>query len=414
MTKKKLVISAVVVGFCLFNDNKPCADSRFFPWYQKPSGRTIEKRSFFQTDLFFITAGSAYGVSGREKKSIAELQGIYDLKKLSDAVIALGLTSPLLAQWQMSQANIEWNSRQKVEGQGIRIQSDVRFLRGLSFGFSTGIMALNSDISFSLTRAKKNDMGLTTAQEEELDRERRAMHDLLGLSDTHWSQTFFTDTRLQARLGGVWDYRLKSRQVDAAIFSGLFIPSGAKRYKNNPASLPFGGNGLTGFFVGTELNLELREDMFLGLFIELSKRFAKQQDVRIPMKKEPLYFGATSGNIEIDPGVTVHFNPSLTFGDVQGPFGVGLSYHLTHHAQDVWTDMRADKTILVDWGNMKTVSMWNSEYISLTVFYDSGRVIRRESWQPIITFGWDIPVKFIAAEDVSKTHNISFGIDIRF
>ena len=71
-------------------------------------------------------------------------------------------------------------------------------------------------------------------------------------------------------------------------------------------------------------------------------------------------------------------------------------------------------TVVVDFGDIRTTSVWNSEYISLTVFYDSGRVIRRESWQPIITFGWDVPVKFLVAENVSKTHTISFGMDIRF
>src|SRR3989338_11558380 len=101
MIKQKYVVFLMFLcAVFLLQEAQSCDDSRYFPWYQKPSGRTAEKRSFLYGDLFFVTAGSAYGSTGRERKSIPELVGIYDLKKLSDAVIGVGLTTQLLTQWQ--------------------------------------------------------------------------------------------------------------------------------------------------------------------------------------------------------------------------------------------------------------------------------------------------------------------------
>lgn len=389
------------------------ADNRYFPWYGQPYARTVEKRSNLQSELFFITGDDAYGDSSKEKKGIPELWGTYDQKLLSEAIIEIGLTTPLLAQWQF-QRKIEWTVQQKIEAQGLSFRGEWALMNRLSVGASGGLMRANCNQTFKIPHVTKKDLSLTPSQEEELDRERRAMNDLIGLTGTQWKKTGLLDTVIYFRWGGTWDYFLKSRQVDAGVTGGVYIPSSEARDINNAASIPFGGNNTAGLFVGGDFALELKEDWTFGMAMHLSNRFKKTQKRRLPVKKENHLFGATTGNVEVDEGVTFVWNPYFKFGDLQDGLGVHLGYTLAVHAGDVWTDKREDKTITVDLNNIYKLSRWDAEYLSLHVFYDSGKVTKTDKIRPIITFNWDVPIKVFAAKDVSKTHKIALGIAFTF
>ena len=171
------------------------ADNRYFPWYRQPYGRTVDKRSNVELDLFFITGNDAFGSSVKEKKGIPELWGIYDQKLLSEAMITAGLTSPLLAQWQLER-KIEWDVSQKLEAQGVFLRAEWALPFSFFIGANSGIMSFNGNQSFSIPNVTKRDMSLTTSQEEELDRQRRLMNDLIGIIGTQWSETGFLYTQL--------------------------------------------------------------------------------------------------------------------------------------------------------------------------------------------------------------------------
>lgn len=390
------------------------ADNRYFPWYGQPYARTAEKRSNVNAELFFMTGNEAYGNSSKERKGIPEVWGTYDQKLASEALIALGITSPLLAQWQLQKV-IEWNTNQKIEGQGVLLRGEWYLPFGFSLGASSGLMRVNCNQSFSLPRETRvTNLGLTTAQEEELDRERRLMNDLIGLTGTQWSETGALDTQLYLRWGGIWDYKLKSRQVDAGVFAGVYLPSAKQRDINNSASIPFGGNNQTGLFVGADLALELKEDVTFGMLVQLSNRLTGIQKERLPLKKENHLFGGTTGDVRVDQGVTFVWNPYFRFGDLQDGLGLHLGYTIASHASDVWTDVRQDKTIAVELNEIYTRSNWNAEYLSLHLFYDSGKVTHKDAILPIITFNWDIPIKFLGAKEVSKTHKIAVGLAFNF
>ncbi len=434
MTKKQL-LSIFVLLTGVAGLKASVADSRYFPWYPHMYERTLQKRSIFDAGAFFVTASSARGNESIERIGIPEIWGIYDQKQLSDALGIIGKTTPLLAQWQL-QRSIAWDVKGKMEGQGAYFQFEYGSKKGFSVGITTSIMHLTSDQRFTIPTGRKQgsiydsnplmDLGLTPSQEEQLDAQRREMQALLGFTDAQWSESGFTDTELHLRYGFLTEYRLKCRKVDGGVFTGILIPSGVKRDPRNPASVPFGGNGHTGFYWGAESMFEIKEDWELSFRLQVSKRLAKTQISRMPVNHEPVLWGALEGLVNIDPGASFLFTPAFTMHDLRDGFGAGVQYCMAIHGGDVWTDERADKTIPSTLGGLRgnsgsylidglyEKSKWSAEYIIATIFYDPDKLTKDEGIRPHIVFEWDIPINLLIEEKVSKTNIISLGISFHF
>ncbi len=435
MTKKQLlglfVLLTRVAGL-----EASVADSRYFPWYPHMYERTLQKRSIFDVGAFFVTASSARGNESIERISIPEIWGVYDQKQLSDALGILGKQTPLLAQWQL-QRSIAWDVKGKMEGQGAYLQIEYGTKNGFSAGVTTSIMHLTSDQRFTIPAGIKQgslynsdplrDLGLTPSQQEQLDAERRQMQEMLGFTDAQWSATGFTDTEFHVRYGVLDEYRMKCRKVDIGAFAGVLVPSGIKRQPNNPASVPFGGNGHTGFYCGAEGMFELKEDWELSIRLQVSKRLAKTQRERMSINYESLLWGAIEGPVRIDPGASFLFTPAFTMHDLRDGFGAGIQYCLAVHGGDVWTDRRVDQTIPTTLNGLKgagsggylikgvyETSQWGAEYIVATIFYDPDKVTKDEGIRPHIVFQWDVPIHFLVSERVSKTNIISLGLSFHF
>lgn len=406
-----LVISALVAA----SDSYAMAiNNRYLPWYTQPFGRTLDIRSHVHGELFFMTADKAFAPSD-ETKGIPEVWGKYDQKLSSEVLLAMGIVNPsiLLAQWQ-SQKTILWDVDQKIESQGFAFDGEWALTHGISFGGSCAFMRVNCNQTFSIPAVTRRDMNLTSEQENQLDQQRRDMNKLIGIMSTQWSSAGFSDAEFYIRWGNVWDYKLKSRQVDAGLKTGVYFPLGVKRDQNNSASIPFGSNGLYGIFFAGDIALEIKEDWVLGMALQLSKHFSKIQLRRLPVKKENPLFGGTTGNVNVDPGVTLIWNPFLKIGDLRDDWNVHVGYTLSHHAGDVWTDKRTDKTIVIDLNDIHKLSKWDAEYLSLYVSYDSSKVTKKDKIQPILTINWDAPIRVFSAENVSKTHKIALGVAFDF
>lgn len=408
---------AILIITALVATSESCAmaiNNRYLPWYTQPFGRTLDIRSHVHGELFFMTADKAFAPSD-ETKGIPEVWGKYDQKLASEVLLAMGIVNPslLLAQWQ-AQKTVLWDVDQKIESQGFTFDGEWAVGHGISIGGSTSLMRVNCNQTFSIPSVTRRDMHLTTDQENQLDQQRRDMNKLIGITSTQWSATGMSDTVLYLRWGNVWDYKLKSRQVDAGIKTGFYFPSGIKRNQNNTASIPFGSNGLYGFFFGGDIVLEIKEDWNVGMALQLSSHFSKTQLRRLPVKKENYLFGGTTGNVKVNPGVTLVWNPFLKIGDLRDDWIVHVGYTLSHHAGDVWTDKRTDTTIAIDLNDIHKLSKWDAEYLSLYVSYDQSKVTKKDKIQPILTINWDAPIRVFTAENVSKTHKIALGVAFDF
>ncbi len=390
-------------------------DNRFLPWHPSPVIRTLEKRSSCKVESFFLTAERAYGDAATEKKGIYEVWGVFDQKILSEASVAVGNVNPLQVAWQAAQA-IKWNVHGKIQGQGISFSGEFMLHKYLSAGFVTRFLHLTSNQKFILPRdtARSADLNLTDAQEKEIDEDRRTTLKDLGFAASNWSDTGFADSALYLRWSWSKDYIAKCRFVDWGFVGGVLLPSGKQRDISNPASVPFGGENMKGFFVGIDSNIELKEDLWFSCMLQISKRLKKTQTRRLPVKGEPEIFGATTGLVRINPGVTVLFSPTLTFANLQDGFGAQLQYCYTVHSGDVWTDQRPVGGVAIDFSNSYKVSKWKSEYLVCNLFYDFGASVKHRSVDSVVSFSWDIPIKVLKPQDVAKTHKIGLSLALHF
>ncbi len=424
MTKKQILTLLVLfIGVSEVHGGM-LSDNRYFPFQSYPVGRTLYQRSVADIGAFFTIANGARGDEAIESIGIPELMGIYDQKQISDALLLIGKTTPLLAEWQL-QKTIPWQMYGKIAGQGFYFRSEIGFDNGLSLGFLTSAMHVSSVQRFTLPAVTIRDMNLQPSQIVELDSERRAMNDLLGLTGAQWSQSGTTDTMMYGRYGLLKEYVVKCRKVDAGVFGGFIWPTGILQDTNNPASVPFGSIGRSMIFFGADGAFEVKEDWEFGLTMQLYEAFSKTQVIRMPVNYEPLPFGALVGPAKIDPGSTFFFSTWFSMADLREGFGASLQYTATVHGGDVYTDKRSDQTIPTTlnyavnpnnpaWIDTYRRSQWVAEYICINAFYDPNWEKRDEKTAPVFNFKWNIPVKILGAEKVSKTNFITVGLEYHF
>ena len=414
MTKiRKIIVISQVVGLSISFLCSASFDNRFLPWNPRTVFRGIEKRSFVKAEGFFLTADSAYGDDSIKKKGIPEVYGKFDQKVLGQALVAVGLTNPLRPAWQLAN-NIKWNTHSKTQGQGLSLATEFAFNKIFSLGISGNFIHVTSNINFILPSDTKRDLMLLPADEVELDAQRRSMLTSLGLDKSRWSKSGLSDLKIYGRCGWAGEYILKSRKADFGISSGILFPTSPLRDVNNCASFPLDGNGHYGFIMGADFSLELKEDWFVDCLVQMNKRFEKTQNYRIPVLGEPMIFGATTGDMQVSPGLTVVISPTVRFEDLQDGFGAQLQYLYGFHGGDVWQDVRANKTIPIQYAQMYDVSKWKTEYLLFSVFYDMSRSSREKSICPVINFSWDIPAKILKPKNVSKTQRIALGFSLNF
>ena len=192
------------------------------------------------------------------------------------------------------------------------------------------------------------------------------------------------------------------------------FPTGERRNINNPASVPFGGDGYYGIYGALEAEFELKEDWKVGWLLQLSKRFKRTLAQRMPVGQEPYIYGPIVGPASINPGFTFIMSPYVSFENLREGLGARVQYTLELHTKDCWQDKRVNPTIPVNLDNVIRLSTWGADYITLTVFYDFGKVKVIRGLEPIVSFAWDWPVSFLESKGNCKTNKIALGIECNF
>ena len=410
--KKNLIILFSI--FLLQQSNAAVTDSRYFPWITPPIIRSLDTYSGVTSNLFFVFANDAYANGSKTKQEISDIWGIYNEKEMSDALLFIGQTTPLLAQWQTLRA-IDWHVKQNIEGQGIQIVGEHPISQHFAIGYNLGYMHLFSDQLFTIPNQSAREMGVTPSQVAELDLERREMFNQLGLNSSQWSASGLLDSVLYLRCGKAWEYQAKCREIGLDGFVGIILPTGKERECTNTSSIPFGGNGATGFFIGTDNSFELKEDMIFGFSLQYTTRLKKTIMERIPVLKENFLFGALQGKVSIHQGNTFCISPYFYLGNLRDGFDFCIQYSYTNHSGDVWIDARKNQIIPSNLNGIYNKSKWQSDYISLTLLYDSAKVIKRDTkLQPALEFSWNIPVQLLSGQQVSRSNELSLGIEVCF
>lgn len=404
------------IVFCISNFlSAKVYDNRFMPLLWHTYSRTCDRPSEMYSDVFIMSGNRSFG-KNEEEKGLFEMFGNYDENAMADALVALGKPDPFvtLGLTEFRGQEILWDMDGKIETQGISLQYDQHLWRWFSTGFTCFFMHAFTRNNFSLPAKTISSLKLTEQDQLKLDQARRLMNIEAGLEPATWSRAGFSDLDWYVRMGNIWEYMLKCRRIDAGLKLGVLIPSGLTREVNNPASIPFGGNGFWGMYVAADVEAELKEDWKVGMLLRCSQRFARTKTERLPVAGEQLLYGATSGKVRIDPGFTTVVAPYARLENIREGFGIQAKFTLIAHEFDEWTDKRPVQLPLAQIDREIRKTSWNAEYLSVSAFYDTAKVMKLYDEGPIVYATWDIPVQLICARGVGKTNCLMFGVEFTY
>ncbi len=411
-------------------------DNQFMPLIQKPYMYIAEYPYHCSCDLFFATAKEAFLTDGDEG-GIPLIFGAFDQAVMAQGFVAAGLPNPLPLDFQ-DVSKIPWDLNGKFQVEGFGFRGLFGITKHWGIGFDWAMMRINSSIFYALN-ANNSSGAITAEQAVALDEARREMFSLAQLSCGHSSNMGMGDLDVYMRFDWTRCYAYKMRTINLGVRLGALLPAGQVREVNNPASIPFGGNGFYGAYVSADGEFEIREDWKVGYLARLSKRFARRRFVRFPLitpetiqvqtvenntmqtntetvnKVWSPLFGITTGTAYIDPGLFGAFYPYFRIENMREGLGMGIQYTIMAHGQDNSSEpcalANAPKNDMLT-GDFK--SSWVMEDFSFNVFYDFGKVNSCHRFAPIVELNWDLPVAFIAAHNVPKTHKISLAVEFAF
>lgn len=407
-----IYIRSIAAGLLLLLISSSCFamvfDNRFMPLMPRPWIAPDDGRSHMSTNLFAVTASSAYNKFG-DQVPLPELFGPFDLGILAKAMVELGYDNPIKTEWRG--AVIPWLAQGKLQGQGIDIEWQKDFNQYVAIGGSFMAMRSNSWYEFLLNE-KDVTFSLKNGDAQELEELRRSILQKLGFCGDHAHEHGIGDIDVYLRLGNYWEYVLKFRSIQLGGRLGVLIPTAKPRNIHYPASIPFGGDRHWGIYGAIDAIFELKEDWKVGIYLRASKRFARVECQRVPICCEPDNFGALQAQVDVRPGVTVVVSPFVTFECLRDGLGLRVFYTLTKHWRDKWSLCRSTHT--PELGELCNRTSWGSDYFSANIFYDFGKVKPDRTVYPILTFCWDIPASVLIAHTVPRTNRVSLGVEVAF
>lgn len=433
---KRIIIFSIFF-LSVANLNAMVMDNRYFPLFSHLYTGAHKDKATVSTDLIFMTGGEAYasGAIANEADRIIgypalfgkrkDKQGHIDLNEVDLAIQELTGNSTLLTAPLETGKVAEVDIEAHLQAQGFSFSGNVPVTSHFSVGWSAMFMRVIGEARFSLNAdtASRRGVGVDDYGEqvqfvENLSRVQKA----LDMNDNVWINTGAGDVVLYGSWYRSDQYKWKCRCVDFSMSLGVMIPVGATAELDNIASVPFGGGGHWGWFAAPHLELELRDDLKFGFMAQLSKRFKKIKERRVPILNEAPLFAPYKANIEVTPGTTISFSPYIVFEHVRSGFGVELKYTLTCHEGDNFVDARTDKTqamkirgLVAIGADKKPInySAWTQEYGTIKIIYDIG-FGKDWHYRPQFNFEWNVPLTYIAGENFGKTHGISLGCNFNF
>ncbi|KIX85537.1 hypothetical protein J120_01030 [candidate division TM6 bacterium JCVI TM6SC1] len=388
-------------------------DNRYLPLLQKPFITIPCTSTNIIIDGIFSTASRAYG---REDEEIPlfEIEGIFNQVPLARSFLLAGLPDPFSTFPDLYRAeNINYILNGKLQMQGADVYIRQNLSPRWSVGLDMAVMKVNSRINFEL---KERDIELVLSQVDysQIDFIRRTMLNTLGVDCGYNVQRGFSDIDMYARYARIWNYQYKFRRIETALRMGVLFPTGKRINIYEPTSIPFGGNGHWGFYGQFEAEFEVKEDWFAGFWTRLSGRAPRTYTARMPAGKEHPRYGVVVGPARVSPSPTFVFMPYAVAQNLREGFGAGVRYNLVVHGQDSWEDARIDKTIPVNLHELRERSSWSSEYFSLNVFYDFGKVKVDRAMAPILSIVWDIPSVLLIGNHFPRTYRVTVGLQLSF
>jgi len=388
-------------------------DNRFLPLYRPEYTREVGKRTILSSNIFFLIGEHARNDID-DKVLIPEMNGRYNLANIAKALEITGKPNPLAPQWQ-SLLDIPWTMEGKLEGAGWWFGYEQAFLDHWALGISTYLFTLNSKQNFILPNKTIRELRLDLGGEIELRQDQLQANKLLGISDLQFNKNGISDIDLYLRFGTIKEYIHKFRKVDCGLTLGILFPTGELSDINIPSSIPFGANGHFGIYGRADVDLELKDDLTVGLWLEVCHRVEKTKRMRLPVAGELQNFGALIANVNVDPGLTVGVKPWIALTDIQDGVGFKAGYTIVHHNQDCFRiSEEVENNYKIDLSRIRKESGWLAEYANFRLMYDFSRSLNYRCFAPLIYIDWDMPASIFGAHRVVQTNRVSVGFEINF
>ncbi len=427
---KKINLS-IIVGILLANFfvslNAMHNSNRYFPFLEWPDIDAISKVGKSNIAAFFTSASCARR-DGDSKMGLPELWGRYDLCNIIQSLEKVRafcdecFENPLKNKFGLASLinrPIVYSMQGKIRSWGFTLQYDQNlYFQNFSCGFFLPIMHASSEITFCLDR-QSSDPQLQQASQsaiDVLDDVRRNVQGMIGLCGADWSAWGTSDLDLYLRWQGSCDHKLLMRSITSVLRFGFLLPTSKKRDINNPASVPFGGNGHWGLYGDTTIDFELRQNLHLGCILGFAKYFPKTSCDRIPVCAEPQIFSALIGPLRSNPGVTLKISPYVILENMVDGFYLEARYTYLFHQKDHFTDERPTCDIekvpscLV---GMERCSSWAASYFTFKVTYDSIDALKHWPLQPTFYALYDYPIDWMSKHS-SETNQFTIGVELHF
>jgi len=412
--KKQLYRAILISAFVSHCAVAMVFDNRHLPLLQRPRLTVDGTRNEFAAKLFVTTANEALN-DRQEGIPLGELYGTFDQVQLAKGIAAQGNQNPLPSEYQGIVSRIPWDVGGKRQAQGVAFAWNQSIVKWLSTGFSWLFMRSVSRFDFKLnSNGIEPNIAITSGDAILLDDNRRDMFKQVRMCDGAVTQLGFGDIDWYLRLGHMWEYSYKFRRIDAGFRLGALFPTGVTTEPGKPASIPFGGNGHWGIYAAGDALFELKEDWKAGFLLRVNKRFSKIQTMRVPIEKEPQIFASAVADVNVSPAVTAIFSPYFLFENLREGLALGLNFTLTWHGKDCYEDTCCDRTAPLNLDAVRDYSDWTSEYFTLNILYDFGKMKIHRDFNPILTFRWDIPSTLFTASRIDKTQRVSLGVDFLY
>lgn len=391
-------------------------DNRYFPWLPHVYTGTDSKHGNLYVEPFFITSSTALKVGpGTKDRDVGYpvLQGALDYSYLAQAFELDGMPNPIPAQWQYL-ATMPVDMPGSFQGQGLSIAGYSPIYDHIGIGGSIFFLRFIGQANIVPTADLIRQLNLTApgnmAQFNQLT---ATFEQMAGTKDGYWNQTGVSDLEVYIKLFQVYEYMYWCKKIDCNGSIGFFIPTGMQQQQNFIGSVPFGGDGMWGWYLAPSIEIELKEDWKIGLQIRAEKRFGKTQEQRICIAKETNLFAPVTGPLYTNPGPVAVVMPYISLENIREGLGISFKYSYIYHAQDKLKDMRVVKSPAANLENMIKNSRWSQEFATLELLYD---LSFKHNWtyKPLCSLTWDIPLQVLGSRGVSKTTRVSVGLMMDF
>jgi len=380
----------------------------------------LSYRNLFQTlefQPFVISANSAHQNncfnSTNGSRGIYEIDGYLFLNELNKEIEIINKTisNGFPSEWIAAGLEIPTRLLGNIGGSGIGWTFSHELTKHIVIGWSSALCMMSGILNIKPTSESQN-YPLKEGLLFDIFQSYRNLTKKINLSGTYSHYTGFADQDVYLRVEYITDFIARMRRIKLIGQIGCIIPTTPCENIYNPSSFPVGTNGFWAYYFAGQIDLLLKEDIIFGMLGKIYYEVPETKAIRAPIKNTSSKYGAWQGNININPGLTIMFNPYISIEGLQRGLGFKIGYSVWDHFSDKLNNIPGQELgFNFDFYGMQNISGWAQEHCTIIVFYDFMREKEIHDMEPFLGFSVQIPVDFFFSHQSAKSYGVSFILE---